>query len=211
MPEPQPDRQVYRELSADMRTGLAKIYHLISSASLDGETVLQSEALFTEASDQLKEVVKATESAAMDIMDIVEKQLEQAENNVAVLNRLADRLQGDSELEALKTSNEKLVADLTQVMTALSFQDITGQRIKKVLNALNGIETSVVDLYLASGLVMDAAEKHPDANIESIKTEAQKALRDYREAQKSGPQLKGPDASGQSQAAIDDMLAQLGL
>lgn len=211
MPDPQTDSQIYRELSAEMRAGLKQIYHLISNASLDGEAVLQSEALFTEASDQLKEVVKATENAAMDIMDIVENQLDQAECNVALLENMQARLTPDPELATLKAANEKLVADLTRVLTILSFQDITGQRIKRVLNALNGIETSVVDLYLASGLVLDVAEKHPEADIDSIKAAAQKALEDYRTNQKKGEQLKGPDANGQSQAAIDDMLAQLGL
>ena len=75
--------------------------------------------------------------------------------------------------------------------------------------ALAAIERSVVDLYLASGLVMEAAEKNPQKDAQAIKNDAEKAVREFRETGKS--QLKGPDASGASQAAIDDMLAQLGL
>lgn len=200
---------VYRELSADMRAGLRQIYRQISSASIE-EDATRSEALFSEASDQLQEVVKATESAAMNIMDIVEKQLELAEANARLLDSIAKQMPAD-EIAALRENNEKLTTDLTNVLTALSFQDITGQRIKKALGALKAIESSVVDLYLSSGLVMEAAEKNPHKSAGAIRAEARKAVDEYRENKKEGSELKGPDVNGISQDAIDGMLAQLGL
>ena len=73
---------VYRQLSTDMRQGLKDIYQQISTASSDQVSpVPETDALFHEASDQLGEVLKATETATMSIMEIVEKHLDlQAES-----------------------------------------------------------------------------------------------------------------------------------
>ena len=73
---------VYKQLSTDMRQGLKDIYQQISTASSDqASPVPETDALFHEASDQLGEVLKATETATMSIMEIVEKHLDlQAES-----------------------------------------------------------------------------------------------------------------------------------
>lgn len=202
---------VYRQLSADMREGLRDIYQQISTASAADGAAPATDALFHEASAQLDEVLRDTESAAMSIMEIVEKQLElQAES--AELIAAAGEAPGMARLAAI---NDELGSDLTTLLTTLSFQDITGQRIKKVVVALNGIERRVVDLYVSSGLVMDGAEKDPAKDAQTLHEEARKAVADFREQQqqpegKTGSELKGPDRNGVSQAAIDDMLAQLG-
>lgn len=201
-----PEQNVYRELSEEMRDGLKNIYQQISSASQAGN---ETEALFSEASGQLREVVKATESAAMDIMEIVEKQLEAAGKNGRTLADLLARYQDDPALRELASANSELESDLTSVLTSLSFQDITGQRIKKVMTALESLEANVLNLYLSSGLIMEGAEREPEKNSADLRAEAQVALKQYQESK--GSELKGPDANGVSQAAIDDMLAQLGL
>lgn len=199
---------IYRNLSAEMREGLKNIFRQLSSASAAGAQESPDE-LFTEASSQLREVVRATETAAMDIMDIVEKQLADTTSTGEILASLEQKYGPSWELAELRSRNASLASDLTAVLTSLSFQDITGQRIKKVLSALAALEDNVVELYLSSGLVMDAAAKNPDGDAFSIRAEAEKAMASYRETRNS--ELKGPDSNGASQAQIDDMLAQLGL
>ena len=216
MSEQKRQEAVYRQLSADMRQGLKDIYQQISTASAADGAAPATDALFHEASAQLDEVLRDTEAAAMSIMEIVEKQLElQAES--AELIAAAGEAPG---MERLAAINDELGSDLTTLLTTLSFQDITGQRIKKVVTALNGIERQVVDLYVASGLVMDGAEKDPAKDAQTLQDEARQAVADFRESRKQpeaggegkpgGSELKGPDKNGVSQAAIDDMLAQLG-
>lgn len=211
MSEEKGQEAVYRQLSADMRQGLKDIYQQISTASAAEGAAPATDALFHEASAQLHEVLRDTEAAAMSIMEIVEKHLElQAES--AGLIAAAGEAAGMARLAAI---NDELGTDLTTLLTTLSFQDITGQRIKKVVTALNGIERQVVDLYVASGLVMDGAEKDPAKDAQTLQDEARQAVADFRESRKQpeakgGSELKGPDKNGVSQAAIDDMLAQLG-
>lgn len=201
---------LYKQLSEEMRDGLKNIYQQISSASTEAaHTDADTGALITEASKQLDEVIKDTESAAMNIMRIVEKQFETAGKSEELLQSVKAELPENDAISKLLAINGELINDLTEVLTALSFQDITGQRIKKVMHALKAIEESVLDLYLSSGLVMNAAEKNPDADAEQVQAAAQKAVEEYRNNAKS--ELKGPDKNAPSQEAIDDMLAQLGL
>lgn len=206
---PNSDSVVYRQLSEGMRNGLKDIYHQVSSAS---DAVKKNDhganALFSEASDQLREVVRTTEEAAMNIMAIVEKQQEKMLERREFFKGIIPRLSAE-EVEKITELNSSLEHDLVEVLTALSFQDLAGQRIKKVSEALNAIEKSVLELYLSSGLMLEGAEKDPAKDVETLQAEAQQAIDNFRGQKNS--QLKGPDANGIPQGAIDDMLAQLGL
>lgn len=207
MPDTGKENSVYRELGAEMRQGLKNIWLKAAEAGCGDK---KAEAIFEEASGQLNEVAAATETAAMNIMDIVEKQDALAQESAALIEKLGEKAAG-SELERLAAINSELRSDLVTLLTTLSFQDITGQRIKKVQTALRELESSVLELYLASGLMLDAAEKKPGHTAEKLAAEAREAVAAFRENRPAGSVLKGPDASGASQAAIDDMLAQLGL
>lgn len=202
---------VYKQLSEEMRAGLKNIYQQISSASgSDRDPEHKASALITEASSQLDEVIKTTETATMKIMTIVEKQFGLAEKSATLLSQLRSSLSDDDDLKELIRINQELTQDLTEVLTSLSFQDITGQRIKKAMTALKGIEQSVLDLYLSSGLVMKAADEDPGGDADKLQAEAQKAVEEYRDIA-ARSELKGPDKNALSQETIDAMLSQLGL
>ncbi|MGE9984456.1 protein phosphatase CheZ [Desulfovibrio sp. SGI.169] len=212
MAEQRDEPAVYKQLSTEMRQGLKNIYQQISSASSEqGTPASDTDALFHEASDQLGEVLKTTETAAISIMEIVEKHLDLQAESAALLGAVRDGTATDSQKTRLTEINSQLGNDLTTLLTTLSFQDITGQRIKRVVAALDKIEKSVVELYLSSGLIMEGAEKHPDKDARTLQDEARKAVEDFRQSRKVSSELKGPDKNGFSQSAIDDMLAQLGM
>lgn len=203
---------VYRQLSAEMREGLKDIYQQISTASQNKPLADSgTDALFHEATAQLAEVLKATESATMSIMEVVERHLDLQAQNVELLAAVREGSASQVQISLLEENNARLGDDLTGLLTDLSFQDITGQRIKRVVTALNKIENTVVELYISSGLIMDGAEKNPQRNAESLQTEARQAVEEFREQRKKSDSLKGPDKEGVSQSAIDDMLSQLGM
>ena len=112
------------------------------------------------------------------------------------------------DVDCLAAWNASLGEDLTNLITTLSFQDLSGQRIKKVVSALNQIEAMVVELYVSTGLILDAAEKDPSKNVQELQDEARQAVKEFNQGRS---ELKGPDKAGASQGAIDDMLSQLGL
>lgn len=212
MAEKQAEPTVYKLLSTDMRQGLKNIYQQISTASEDQiAPAPETDALFHEASDQLGEVLKATETATMNIMEIVEKHLDLQAESAELLAAVRENTATPGQTARLEEINGQLGDDLTSLLTTLSFQDITGQRIKRVVTALNKIEDSVVELYVSSGLIMDGAEKNPHKDAQALQSEAQKAVEDFRQNRKAASTLKGPDKDSVSQSAIDDMLAQLGM
>ena len=84
------------------------------------------------ATEELSQVVQSTEIAANTI-------LENAEHIDTVVTALREKItEGDP--DGLTPDLEKLDLIGMELMTACSFQDITGQRITKVVNSLNYIE-----------------------------------------------------------------------
>lgn len=216
MPENEKSEAVYKQLSEDMREGLKGIYKQITNASQngkDGHPDIHSgtENILHEATDQLDVVLRTTENATMTIMELVEKSLANQEESAKLLAAVRDGSASDADKERLLELNTGIGDDLTALMTTLSFQDITGQRIKKVLEALKTVEESVLELYVSSGLILDGADKNPEMDARELKDEVQKALDDFHNNRQVTSTLRGPNENGIKQNAIDDMLAQLGL
>jgi chemotaxis protein CheZ len=119
------DVRLYREVS-----DLASYIHEARSeiAALN-PTDIKQEFLPT-ATDELDAIVQATEQATGAIMDATE-----------VIEDVSSRLEPES-AEALQQA-------VTSIYEACSFQDITGQRITKVVRMLKSIETRVDALVAA--------------------------------------------------------------
>lgn len=92
---------------------------------------------------------------------------------------------------------DEITAIVTSIYEACSFQDITGQRITKVVKTVKNIETKVGDILSAFGHAMPGADS-ADARAAAAPTLQEQA------SLLNGPQLKGP---GVSQAEIDRLLA----
>lgn len=203
----------YKRLSTDMHKGLKDIYkHIHASGEVPaaGSGQERTDLLFTEAAEQLSKVLEATQKATESIMEKIERHMDMQAEMLEVIGALRQGKAGPDQLDDLEKRISLLGEDLVFVMTELSFQDLTGQRIKRVVNALKLIEDTVVDLYLSSGLIMKGLEESPGKNMEVIKQQAEDAVRGLKEGKSSGSKLKGP-SSGTSQGDIDDLLAQLGM
>ena len=135
---------------------------------------------FEKMSDQLDAIVEATDKATNTIMEKVEK-------NEALLTKLRKGL-SDAGQQAL--IDQISVNDMA-VIEACSFQDLTGQRITKVVKSLAYVEDRVNALIEIWG--RDEVEK-VDVKPEQEKTEDEKLLH--------GPQRAG---EGISQAEIDKL------
>jgi chemotaxis protein CheZ len=88
------------------------------------------------ASSELEEVIRHTEQATNTIMDEAE-----------AIQKIADSL-GQKESAAIQEQLRKHVANMMQACT---FQDITGQRIRKVLKLLDYIESRIGNLVKLFG------------------------------------------------------------
>lgn len=204
------ESEFYRRISDDMRGGLQTIYREIASASEPGasdtpdgvQPVEREDAnrLFNEASRQLDEILVTTQEATESIMDVVEVQIERQKEVAVLLEAVRAGAGVERALERIVRINAELGEGLVEILTTLGFQDLTGQRIKKIIEALRTIESTVVELYLSTGLLIRAREETPEKDISQIEAETRQVV----------SKLKGPQR-GSSQENVDDLLAQLGL
>ncbi|MHA1598793.1 MAG: protein phosphatase CheZ, partial [Alphaproteobacteria bacterium] len=145
----------------------------IAAISRPGDEELQ----FESTGEQLDAIVQATEKATNTIMEATEESLGAIDELRAVLS--------DPAQVALL---DKVVGNGNTILEACSFQDITGQRVTKVVKSITYVEERVnalVDLWGKDEL--DKVEVKGEE-----KTDDEKLL--------AGPQMEG---KGLDQAAID--------
>ena len=163
-------------------TELASLAKFIDNAKQDIAALRPDEVTdeyIPTASDELDAIVDATAEATNAIMDAAE-----AIENVA------------AELDP--EESEKLINQTTAIFEACGFQDITGQRITKVINALHGIDEKVHRLVDAFGHEIErikASQSKPE-EVEDGTPSDEDLL--------NGPQLK---TEANTQEEIDALLA----
>jgi chemotaxis protein CheZ len=174
---------VLASLSGEMSVADLKLYHelqqlarYIAAAKREIAEIEPSDinARIPEATDELDAVVAHTAEATGTILDAAE-----------AMEKLAPTLPNDA---AALVSGA-----VTRIYEACNFQDITGQRITKVVNTLKYIEQKIDALLAAFGNGIGAS-----AEAGSPRSETSGLL--------AGPQLP---AIANKQADIDAILAQL--
>jgi len=171
----EPDSALLSELSA-LATFIDQSRHDIAAIQT-GEV---GETLIPGATDELDAIVMATAEATDRIMDSAE-----------AIEGVARDVGGEAE--------EKILGITTGIYEACSFQDITGQRITKVIDALKSIEAKVdalVDKF--GGQSTGERRKGEAAAVENAKLSDAELL--------NGPQL--PEKASK-QDEIDALFASL--
>ncbi|MBF0356860.1 MAG: protein phosphatase CheZ [Alphaproteobacteria bacterium] len=164
------DLRVYQELeglAAYIRAAKAEI------AQLRPQEI--KEHFISSASDELDAIVEATEGATNDILDAVE-----AIESVAA--------------EAPPEINQKLTELTTRLYEACNFQDITGQRITKVVRALKHIEDKIESLVKALGGEAHEPSAASDGNPPAFFTHGGEGEQEL---------LNGPQVSGKANKQDD--------
>jgi len=107
------------------------------------------------AVDQLQMVIDKTEEAANKTMEIVEKYILKMDD---LANHIRG-LQGPQEsVEFLREFKNSLEDDLTEILTTQSFQDLTGQVLKKVISLVGDLEVELLRLITTFGLKIEEKE-----------------------------------------------------
>ena len=183
---------ILTSMSGDISSSDFKLYHELEVLALYIDNAKMEIALLRpdeiqqehipSATDELDAIVAHTEEATGTILDAAEK------------------------LEELAASSDKKTAEtiteaVTSIYEACNFQDITGQRITKVVKTLKHIEQKVDALISAFGeQVNDGLEEKKKADGETKKKSEE---RSEDEVSMHGPQL---DENAQSQKEIDAIL-----
>ena len=125
------------------------------------------------AGDELSAIVGATEAATNAILDAVER-----------IEKVTGTLPGDAA--------KAISLDVTAIYEACNFQDITGQRISKVVSVLKEVDATVVELLATLNL--------PQIDPSQVAALGSKPQRTGDAALLNGPQAPG---GAPNQADID--------
>ncbi len=163
-----------------VRSEVTKLAQYISQARKEIFDMVPEDSgteFFGSAGEELNAVVKATEEATNSILDAAD-----------AITASAGALPNDAHKAAIMDS-------VTKIFDACNFQDITGQRITKVIKTLEYVEAKIARLAKLFGSdssdIMELAGKDSERILEDTRSDA---------ALMGGPQLPG---AGVTQNDID--------
>ena len=178
-------RAVLVSMSGDLTVKEAA---LLAELEALGRTIARAKAEIAQLS--VDDITGAHIPSATDELDAIVGHTAQATNEILDCCEVLERLQGEVPEAAAAT----LQGAVTRIYEACSFQDITGQRISKVVAALKAIEARV------EAAVANASGRAATAPLAVEPAPA----RTEGEELANGPQLPG---GATSQAEIDRLLA----
>jgi len=144
-----------------------KLHDTIKSfkESLDPRLKDMANVEIPNAADRLQFVIDRTEEAANKTMAVVEKYILRMDE----LSSHIRKIQGPPETIAyLKQFKNGLEDDLTEILTTQSFQDLTGQTIKKVIHLVGDIEKELVTIIAGFGVKIEAGTRAPATAPETV-------------------------------------------
>ncbi|MHC1751805.1 protein phosphatase CheZ [Humidesulfovibrio sp.] len=198
--------EFYRRVNEDLQKGFKEIYQEIKVAKTTGGPAAplseDPNELFSQASNQLDAILQTTESATVKIIDTIENLQTLSDTLSSIVKSFERGGVSKAERETLGQINDTLNQDLMSIMTTLSFQDLTGQRIKIIIETIKKIEKIVLDVYMTTGLMIKARAEAPgdSADFSNLQAKAKNQLSTLQ-----GPQLDS------TQGSVDDLLASLGM
>jgi len=152
---------------------MARVRQEIAAISRPADEDFQFESM----GEQLDAIVKATEKATNTIMAATEKSLD-------AVGELKKTIADPDQMALL----DRIASDGNDILEACSFQDITGQRVSKVIKSVTYVEERVNALIEVWG----------KSELDKVEVESEEKSDD--EKLLAGPQLEG---KGLDQSAID--------
>ena len=108
---------------------------------------------------------------------------------------------------------DRIMANITKILEALSFQDLSGQRIQKIVHLISDIQVQLLTLLVSfSSRIKKQKEGLPPPPLEDSAKMAQSEIDKMLEKVSSTPSaLEGPSAAGRlDQSAVNNLLEDLG-
>jgi len=225
--------QFYKEISEEMFNEIGKMARDLSisiKTPLDDDTknvdISQAGVDLEGAKGKLQDIVEMTEKATMVIMDIsenIQEGCDEIKKNLTEIQKI--NFIGRLEKEAQKEEQEKLIAaiestdklikniiiNISRILESLSFQDLSGQQIKKILSVLSSVQVQLLSMLVTFGVKLKkkgeyeslAVGEKEDLVHQEVDKMKSKVSEDVWEDEEEGG---GP----LNQDAVDDLLAELG-
>lgn len=192
-----------------------ELHDSLNNFDVDSRLVDLAENEMSDTRDRLNFVIKTTEAATHKTLGFIDQtfpltsELKQTSEKISeswhrfrIKEMDADEFQSleneiDAYLPKIKQHSEKIHANLSEIILAQGFQDITGQVISQVIDLVGEVERNLVQLVKVAGKHIDSTKKD-NKKVDPIKAE--------------GPQINAEDNPDvlNNQDEVDDLLSSLG-
>jgi chemotaxis protein CheZ len=204
------ERSLFREVGQLTR----QLHDNLASFALDSQLNDITDKGIPDAKERLNYVIKMTDEAANKTLNAIDEILPVTDEMQQKSERLSKNwhkfLGRELSLDEFKIMSAEITSYLDEscrntkfvhdkandIVLAQSFQDLTGQIIKKVITLVQDVENSLVDLIRIAGT--------PQPKVAESKAQ--------EKGQLDGPLVPGIDVQGavNSQDEVDDLLSSLG-
>jgi chemotaxis protein CheZ len=154
-----------------------------------------------QATDQLEGVIACTEMAANRIMDNLEAMQREAEEMKNLLRELKQGKGPISLVEGVDSFLERHMALISDSFVQMSFQDLTGQKIKKITQLVALTEERLRKMIISFGVKLNEKEKNPHLSEEELNKTVREKV--------SGLDSSAGSEQGLRQSDIDEILARI--
>lgn len=139
------------------------VEHAIRALSQAKAPISSSSAGLPAATAHLNDLNKMTEDGTLEVMRLTEVIQDNRGLALKELKAIVDTLEAvdcATLARRLRATVDGLAEDdkrLTDIMTALSFQDLVAQRVKKLVGILNDVQDKLMELVIVFGIQEDVA------------------------------------------------------
>jgi chemotaxis protein CheZ len=209
------EQTLFQELGKMTR----QLHDALNGFAVDSRVHSLAESEIPDAKARLNHVIEMTEQSANRTLTAVEGTLpiaESLQNEANSLHEKWSRFRNkdmnveefrdmskeiDGFLAVTKENADRIHGNLSEVMMAQDFQDLTGQIIRRVISLVQEVEENLVELIRLSG------------GVEAQAGSDQRGGEEGGIMRGIGPQVPGVDTGGESvsgQDEVDDLLSSLG-
>ncbi len=187
------NRKMYAELGE-----LARNIEVAVRKSRVDVPIASTTAQLPKATEHLSDLTRLTEDGTHRVMELTEKIQDNRFEVVKALDDVRTLLngQGAEAQDKIAAVKALLVGDdarLLDIMTALSFQDLVGQRINKIITILEDVEHKLLEMVVVFGV-------RQEGEADGVNGRAEEMLK----------QLEASKATALKQDLVDDILAEFG-
>ena len=186
------ESELYQRLSC-----LTNNLHNTLDELVDNRLLLQTKHDLPDVAERLEYVLSSTDEACSKTLASTERAMDLSESITLLIQDSLDKNQAESVQKQLSELN----TELTNILLAQSFQDLTGQVLNRVLLTVSALEQSLIQLISDSRHDYDAI---PDKSEGDQQQDEMKGI---------GPNVtqKSKQGSVDPQEAVDDLLGELGI
>jgi chemotaxis protein CheZ len=164
-----------------------------------GAPLASDNAALPQATAHLLDLNKMTEEGTLEVMrltEMIQDNHARAAKELAVVVSALEAVDSRALAAHLRITAQELAQDdkhLLDIMTALSFQDLVAQRVKKLVTIVEDVQCKLVELVVVFGLEQEAA-------VPETKGKAGEMLR----------QLEASKSTAIKQDLADELLSEFG-